>query len=104
MKINKLFYITFITGILLQSCGSLKEAGKIMRNEKTRTTDEFLVQKKEPLSIPPNYNELPRPDSAAKEKKKAEIEKILNIQEEEKVSSTGKSTSLEDSLIEQITK
>ena len=104
MTIKKIFYLFFIFSLTLQSCGGLTEAGKIMRNEKTRTTDEFLVQKKEPLSIPPNYNELPRPDSAAKEKKKAEIEKILNIQEEEKVSSTGKSTSLEDSLIEQITK
>ena len=28
--------------ILLNSCGSLGEAGKILRNEKIKTTDEFL--------------------------------------------------------------
>ena len=75
-----------------------------MRNEKTVTTDEFLIEKQEPLSIPPNYNELPSPDSKEKKNKKAEIEKILNVKEEEKVSSRSKSTTVEESLIEQITK
>ena len=32
--------------ILLNSCGSLGEAGKILRNEKIKTTDEFLVKKR----------------------------------------------------------
>ena len=39
--------INFLLGIifLLTSCGSLKDAGKVLRNEKVRTTDEFLVEK-----------------------------------------------------------
>ena len=41
-KITLIFIIIF----LLNSCGGFKEAGKVLRNEKTRTTDEFLVKKK----------------------------------------------------------
>ena len=42
--------------LLLTSCTSMQEAGKVMRNEKVNTTDEFLVKKKEPLVLPPDYN------------------------------------------------
>ena len=31
--------------LILNSCGGFKEAGKVLRNEKTRTTDEFFVKK-----------------------------------------------------------
>ena len=40
-KIN-LIVLTFF---LLVSCGTLKDAGKVLRNEKIKTTDEFLVKK-----------------------------------------------------------
>ena len=48
--------------LLLTSCGS-GEIGKALRNEKTRTTDEFLIEKRGPLSIPPKMGELPKPKS-----------------------------------------
>ena len=41
-KINILIIALF----LLNSCGGLKKAGKVLRNEKITTTDEFLVEKK----------------------------------------------------------
>ena len=44
----------FLLIILLNSCG-FKEAGQVLRNEKIRTTDEFLVKKREPLVLPPDY-------------------------------------------------
>ena len=46
---------------LINSCKGFSDAGKVLRNEKTRTTDEFLV--KQPLVLPPDYNELPEPSS-----------------------------------------
>ena len=58
MRIKLIFLI-----LLLTSCGSLGEAGKALRNEKTRTTDEFLIEKRGPLSIPPKMDELPKPNS-----------------------------------------
>ena len=42
--------------ILLTSCTSLSDAGKVLRNEKIKTTDEFLVKKRKPLVLPTDYN------------------------------------------------
>ena len=40
------FNLLLIVLVLLVSCGGLKEAGQVLRNEKIKTTDEFLVKKK----------------------------------------------------------
>ena len=58
---NKLFILLLFS--ILISCSSLKEADKVLRNEKIRTTDEFLVKKRDPLIYPPNYEEVPEPGS-----------------------------------------
>ena len=42
----------------LQGCGSVSEGFKL---KKSNTGDEFLVEKKNPLVLPPNFNELPEP-------------------------------------------
>ncbi len=44
---------------MFQGCSSLKEG---FRSQKKNSTDEFLVEKKSPLVMPPEYNELPVPD------------------------------------------
>ena len=68
-------------------CGNtIEETGKALRNEKTRTTDEFLIEKRGPLSLPPKMNELPKPktnnkvqseNKNAQPKEKSELENIL---------------------------
>jgi len=42
----------------LQSCSSVSEGFKL---KKSNTGDEFLVEKKNPLVLPPNFKELPEP-------------------------------------------
>ena len=42
----------------LQGCSSVSEGFKL---KKSNTGDEFLVEKKNPLVLPPNFNELPEP-------------------------------------------
>ena len=73
---------------LLASCGGLKDAGKVLRNEKVRTTDEFLVKKRNPLVLPPNFEEIPAPDSILKKKEdeKDKIKKILRAPRSENLS------------------
>ena len=73
---KKLIFLLIL--ILFVGCNAFKDAGKVMRNEKTTTTDEFLVKKKEPLVLPPNYNELPEPNSLKKQEI-GEDEKIKKI-------------------------
>ena len=48
----------FIILILLSSCGTLKDG---FINPKKDNSDEFLVEKKMPLKMPPKFNELPTP-------------------------------------------
>ncbi len=100
-KINFLIIIFFI----LVSCSGLKEAGKVLRNEKLTTTDEFLVKKKEPLILPPDYTELPIPGSLL-EKKVDEEEKIKKILKAPREINTNqkKNSSIEGSIIEKIRK
>ena len=55
-KFKKFILLNFI--FLLVSCGTVKDA---FVNQKKNNTDEFLVEKKSPLVMPPDYNELPIP-------------------------------------------
>ena len=45
--------------LFLYSCSTLKEG---FTNQKKSSSDEFLVEKKSPLVMPPDYNDLPAPD------------------------------------------
>ena len=73
-KISQLILII----IFLNSCGTMQEAGKVLRNQKVNTTDEFLVKKKEPLIMPPDYKKIPEPDSISN-KKTSDDEKIKEL-------------------------
>ena len=44
--------------LFLFSCTTLKEG---FTNQKKSSSDEFLVEKKSPLVMPPDYNDLPVP-------------------------------------------
>tara|TARA_X000000950_G_scaffold54979_1_gene65750 strand:- start:7 stop:306 length:300 start_codon:yes stop_codon:yes gene_type:complete len=87
---------------LISSCGNV---GKVLRNEKITSTDEFLVKKKGPLVLPPNYEEIPEPDTINKQKEdqQSKIKKILRAPKKEDRSLTN-STSVEDSILEKIRK
>ena len=44
--------------ILLSSCQAVKDS---LTGKKNENSDEFLVQKKNPLELPPDFNKLPVP-------------------------------------------
>ena len=85
---------------ILTSCGSFSEAGKAMRNEKTRTTDEFLIEKRGPLSTPPKMGELPKPQTNDQNDK--DNENILGSVKENTVSE--EKSELENIFLEEIKK
>ena len=82
----------------------MSDVGKTLRNEKVRTTDEFLVKKRQPLSLPPDYEKLPKPGSKNSKEEGSEdkIDKILKIPETQ-TTKTG-SSSVEQSIINKIRK
>ena len=97
--------LLLIISFLLVSCGGLKDAGKVLRNEKISNTDEFLVKKRNPLVLPPNFEEIPEPGSISK-KNENEDEKIKKIIKAPKTNSSlkSKSSSLEESILNRIRK
>ena len=100
----KNIYILIVTIFLLSSCGGLKDAGKVLRNEKITTTDEFLVKKKRPLVLPPDYQKLPKPGEI-KNKENNEEENIKSILKAPKeTTKKNKSSSTEKSILEKIRK
>ena len=58
MKKFKIFILAFIVSSALSSCGTVKDG---FTNQKKNNSDEFLVEKKSPLIMPPNYDDLPEP-------------------------------------------
>jgi hypothetical protein len=58
MKYFKIL-IFFQLILFLYSCSTVKEG---FTNQKKSSSDEFLVEKKSPLVMPPDYNDLPVPD------------------------------------------
>ena len=100
----KKLFLLFLT-LALISCGGLSDAGKVMRNEKTTTTDEFLVKKRKPLVLPPDYNEIPEPGTIER-KKNSDDDKIKEIlkDKEKKENSDKINSSVENSILRQIRK
>ena len=65
-------YFFLATLIFLSSCQNVKDA---LTGKKYETSDEFLVIKKNPLILPPNFNDLPTPKNVVD---KTQIENIEN--------------------------
>ena len=58
------------------SCQSIKDG---LTGKKSENSDEFLVQKKNPLVLPPNYMELPEPKSEDIENNKTLLEEETDV-------------------------
>ena len=90
---------------LLTSCADTWSSVKRgITGAKQRTSDEFLVQKKDPLILPPDFDRLPTPqDEIIKKEEVTTFEKTLKSQSlvESDTSSDG---SAETSILEQIRK
>ena len=106
MKNFKYFIISLVFLVSLNSCGAIKDGFSLQKKD---NTDEFLVQKKNPLKLPPNFDELPEPNSVNiidTEQKNSEIKSLLTSSEsnsdssENNKDSTGKN--LQDLLLDKI--
>ncbi len=73
-----------------------------LTGEKENSTDEFFIKKKDPLILPPDFEDLPSPDNAPTESAEAvDLEKSLGISIEEESTETG-SSSAENSILKKI--
>ena len=93
------FYIVISIAVFLSSCGTLKEG---FSNQKKNNSDEFLVEKKSPLVMPPEYNKLPLPKDK-KNKKNSENDNIkLLIKSIEKKNIDNKKVEVDENFEESI--
>ena len=102
MKIIKIF-LPILSLLLILSCSGIKES---LSMKKKANTDEFLIEKKNPLVLPPDYSELPMPrkekNKIKKEKESIDLSKILSETETDKNIITK--DNLEKSILKKIEK
>ena len=91
-NIQIIFLLLFLT--FLNNCNSVRE---VMSGEQ-RTTDEFLVKKKDPLVLPPKYGELPLPKSKGEVSKDSSIKKMLGTSSE-KIGNSNYTSNLENMIL-----
>ena len=105
---NNIFNILaiIIISTFLYSCQTAKDA--LQGKKRSDTSDEFLVEKKNPLTVPPDINELPVPldqEDQANNQEDIDIKKVLKIDENQETnteSNNGNQNSLEESILEKI--
>ena len=101
-KISKLFLLLFF----LYSCGSVGEA--LQGKKRSDQGDEFLIDKKNPLVLPPDFDKLPKPGEASVKSTKviesdqSNIKNLLKNNSDEIISNNGESTSIESSILKKI--
>jgi len=100
----KIIITTTMLLLFLASCQSVKDG---LTGKKTNNTDEFLIKKKNPLVLPPEFEKLPEPRDTVKKKEEDNFN-ILKVvkkdQKEIKNIEIEKSESLEKSILKKINK
>jgi len=99
---NKIFFLITLL-FILSSCKGVKDA---LSGKKYENSDEFLVIKKNPLVLPPNFNDLPTPKDVADTTQiddiENEIEDLLSsIKDSDEVSESS-SSDTESFVLEKI--
>ncbi|MDC3038613.1 DUF3035 domain-containing protein [Candidatus Pelagibacter sp.] len=97
-------FFLVISLLILCSCQNVKDA---LTGKKYENSDEFLVIKKNPLVLPPNFNDLPTPkdvtDTTQIENIENEIEDLLSsIKDNDEVSESSSFNDTESFVLEKI--
>ena len=105
-KIRNIFKILILC-LFTVSCSGGLDGFKLKK--KSTSGDEFLIEKKDPLVLPPDFSKLPNPDEETNisEEDKTEIEMVFKNEKpksEENKSSEMSNSSLEKSILKKIQK
>tara|TARA_E500000178_G_scaffold329470_1_gene360425 strand:+ start:419 stop:745 length:327 start_codon:yes stop_codon:yes gene_type:complete len=103
-KINVLLVLLF-SALILNACASVKEG---FGSKKKNSTDEFLVKKKSPLVMPPDFDELPVPENnnqSLKNKEEADIKSLITNNDSsssEKENNSNQNNNIKNSILDKI--
>ena len=103
MKKNNI-YLILLMMLVTASCQSFKNA---ISGVKQENSDEFLVQKKNPLVLPPDFTDLPVPfdesPQVTEDQIEDDIEKLLGMENNTKnTDETSSSSSIESFVLKKI--
>ena len=103
----KIFFKQFVVIIffLLSACGgTLDSVKRGLSGQKKVSTDEFLVEKKDPLVLPPGYHELPKPGQTEidEDPDEQDISSILKVENNNQNTSSSETMGLEESILKKI--
>ena len=102
IKNIKFSLLLIVSTILLSNCGSVQKA---FDPQNKNTSEEFLVEKKSPLSMPPSFEELPVPSNEKidKENQTNNIELlIIEKNNNEKLENVESDKDFEQSILDKI--
>ena len=94
--LKKIIYVIILT-FFATSCADVKRG---ITGGKEQSTDEFLVIKKDPLILPPDYENLPVPDETVTTSE--EISIFENTLETSTEDNSSTSNSIESSILKKI--
>ena len=99
MKYFKIIIILLIF-VGISGCANFRDA---VTGQTKKTTDEFLIKKKDPLILPPDYDTLPIPKTKKSKKANSSLETaISNTNNSDKSSEV--SSSLENMILKELRK
>ena len=106
MKIINNILKILIVSLFLFSCSGGLDGFKL---KKSTAGDEFLIEKKDPLVLPPDFSKLPNPEEEIEEieKEESQIEIVFknnNTENDENKNTNTSSTGLEKSILKKIQK
>ena len=98
--LKKIIYVTILTFFATSCADTFSSVKRGLTGAKANTADEFLVKKKDPLILPPDYENLPTPDESIVDRQAiSDFEKNLETLVDDDISS---SSSIEGSILKKI--
>jgi hypothetical protein len=94
---RKTIYL-FLLFLFLASCKTMSSVKRGLSGEKINNTDEFLVEKKDPLILPPDFENLPIPGNESEE----EVEEVNIFKDTSTNKTISSSSSTEESILNKI--
>ena len=97
---KKIIYILVLIYFVTSCADTFDSVKRGLTGSKRKATDEFLVKKKDPLILPPDFENLPLPDE--KTATAEEISIFENVLETSIEDDSSTSSSVEDSILRKI--
>ena len=104
---RKIIYLSSILFLITACADTWSSVKRGLTGQKQNSTDEFLVEKKDPLILPPNFEDLPVPSDSAIEEEETKIssfEETLSTTTDDGSDEGSSSSTTEESILNKIRK